>query len=99
MASTEPERPREETDRRYAWYHLSAVDEYERDGDDHPLWRIADVAGRLDELTAAAYLGQTRQASETDLLAALLVVKQLQADLVDAEGYLLEATRRKKGCR
>ncbi|MFI5987129.1 hypothetical protein ACIBEA_40470 [Streptomyces sp. NPDC051555] len=88
---------RAERERDYAWFHIAAdADEF---ADDDRMWPgrpIADVAPHLDRLFEHAYLSEAHRVSETDLLAALLVLRTLREDLQRAEGHLIE-TARKKG--
>lgn len=93
--SGKDETHRAERERAAAWSHLSSADEYGFDAAYWPGGRISDIAGRLDEVIERSYLSELQNVSDTDLLAALLVIRKLRDDLAAAEGHLIETARKK----
>jgi hypothetical protein len=91
--------PRAERERDAAWSHLSSADEEDDAFLDPVYWpggRLGDIAERLDEVIERAYVSDLKNLSPTDLLAALLVLRKLRDDFTVAEGYLIEAARKRE---
>jgi hypothetical protein len=78
-----------DSDRRAAWAHLAEASEPGALSGGH----LAEVAGTLDRLIESAYLQSASELDATDVLAALLVIRQVRVDLAAGEGYLLKAAR------
>lgn len=83
------DRPRAEYKRAAAWEHLATMDEPGA----LPEGRLAEVADRLDRLIEDGYVSADH-AGPTDLLAALLVIRQIREDLTKGEKWIIESARR-----
>ena len=96
ISTTSPGRDRAEHDRRAAWWHLAdpeMADRWDELGEGLGGRLFAEVAAALDRLSTRAYLRDTGALDEVDVLAALLVIRQLRDDFTEAEGHLIEAAR------
>ncbi|MFE1776013.1 hypothetical protein [Streptomyces sp. NPDC059008] len=103
--ATLTERPEVESNRYYAWQHLLTPQPPQPDAwagemaKAAPAFRtsgsLSDVAAKFDHLTRLIEHGAADDAEETDLLAALLVIRTLRDKLLIDEARIIGAARTK----
>ncbi|KAA2245885.1 hypothetical protein F0L68_41195 [Solihabitans fulvus] len=87
-------RPAAETDPHAAWEHLTTSPDY--DPGAPPVGTLAEIAEHLDRIARACRYGvDTGEADQTDVLAALLVIRRLRERSAEVERDLIEAARKK----
>ncbi|MCX4640407.1 hypothetical protein OG775_35810 [Streptomyces platensis] len=104
--TTPPEHPEAECNRHYAWQHLRTPQPPQDDEWAGELARsvttlrtsghLSEVAAKYDQVTRLIERHAAGEATETDLLAALLVIRTLRDKLQLDEGRIIGAVRAKK---